>query len=112
MRGIIFAKDLDKGNVQLLDIAQKYEMLQIDTQIRRLKHGFTLECANGDYWSVRSANVRACGARCNIAYIERSIDLETYRCEIAPCLISFPYSAIRLWGEGDLHIDDCPMLPF
>ena len=112
MRGIIFAKDLDKGNVQLLDIAQRYEMLQIDTQIRRLKHGFTLECANGDYWSVRSANVRACGARCNIAYVERSIDLETYRCEIAPCLTNFPYSAIRLWGEGNLHIDDCPMLPF
>ena len=112
MRGIIFTKDLDKGNAQLLDMAQKYKMMQIDTQLKRLKDGFVLDCANGDYWSVRSANIRACGIRCNIAYVERSIDVETYRCEIAPCLIDYPYSAIRLWGEGNLHIDDCPMLPF
>lgn len=112
MRGIIFAKDLDKGNAQLLNMAQRYKMLQIDTQVKKMKHGFILECANGDYWNVREVNGHARGSSCNVAYVERSIDLETYHCKIAPLLTDFPYSAVRLWGKGSLHIDDCIVLPF
>lgn len=112
MRGIIFCKSIDKGNQQLLDMTERYKLMNIATQVKMMKNGFTLECANGDFWSVKSASHHALGARCNIAYIERSIDLDTYNHIIAPCLTSYPYSAVRLWGEGNLHIDDCPMLPF
>lgn len=112
MRGIIFCKELDKGNAQLLNIMERYKLMGIEVQVKMMKHGYTLECANGDYWKVHNANFRALGARCNIAYVERNIDIETYRCCIAPCMTDFPYSAVRLWGEGNLHIDDTPILPF
>ena len=70
------------------------------------------EFENGDTWKVVKANDSARGQRCNIAYIERSIDYDTYRCIIAPKMFDSPYTAIHLWGEGDLHISDTPALPF
>lgn len=49
MRGIIFCKDLDKGNAELLNVMERYKLMQISTQVKMMKHGYTLECANGDY---------------------------------------------------------------
>lgn len=112
MRGIIFCTDIERGNNQLLSLAERYKLMQISCQVKMMKSGYTLECGNGDYWKVHNANIRALGARCNIAYVERNIDYDTYRCCIAPCMTDFPYAAVRLWGEGNLHIDDAPMLPF
>lgn len=112
MRGIIFCTDTEKGNAQLLNLMDRYKLMDIPVQIQMRKQGYTLECGNGDYWKVHNANVQVPRARCNIAYVERNIDYDVYRYYIAPCMTNFPYSAIRLWGEGDLHIDDTPELPF
>lgn len=112
MRGIIFCTDIERGNAQLLNLMDKYKLMDIPVQMQIRKQGYILECGNGDYWKVHNAKVQALGARCNIAYVERNIDYDVYKCYITPCMTDFPYSAIRLWGEGDLHIDDTPDLPF
>ena len=112
MRGIICCTNIEQGNTQLLNLMEKYKLMDMSVQLKIMKQGYTLECGNGDYWKVHNANIRALGARCNIAYVERNIDYDTYRCSIVPCLTDFPYSAVHLWGEGDLHIDDTPDLPF
>ena len=112
MRGIIFCTNIEQGNTQLLNLMEKYKLMNTPVQLKIMKQGYTLECGNGDYWKVHNANIKALGARCNIAYVERNIDYDTYRCSIVPCLTDFPYSAVHLWGEGDLHIDDTPDLPF
>ena len=112
MRGIIFCTDTERGNAQLLNLMDKYKLMDIPVQMQIRKQGYILECGNGDYWKVHNANALMLGVRCNIAYIERNIDYDVYRCCIAPCLTDFPYSAIHLWGEGDLHIDNTPDLPF
>ena len=112
MRGIIFCTDIERGNAQLLNLMDKYKLMDIPVQLKIMKQGYTLECGNDDYWKVHNVNIRTLGSRCNIAYVERNIDYDVYRCCIAPCMTDFPYSATRLWGEGDLHIDDTPELPF
>lgn len=112
MRGIIFCKNIEDGNKQLLDIAKNYKFIKIDIQLKKLEKGYSLMCDNGDYWTVASSSSTARGLRCNIAYIQRSIDIDTYYEVIAPCLTSLPYTAIRLFGEGNLRISEQPMPPF
>ena len=34
MRGIIFCKDLDKGNAELLNVMERYKLMQISTQVK------------------------------------------------------------------------------
>ena len=108
MRGIVFCKSLNKGNAELINLSEKYKMMNIKSELRMRKEGNVLMCDNGDYWKVTKANIHACGSRCNVAYIERTISVYEYLQFIAPALTDFPFSAIHLWGEGNLHIDDCP----
>ena len=117
MRGIIFCKDSNsiknEGNSKLREIIEKYKKKEITSSYVFSPNKSFADFSNGDKWEVIVADRSGtCGRRCNIAYVERSIDYKTYCCLISPCLYDFPYSAIRLWGEGDLHIDDRPELPF
>lgn len=112
MRGIIFCKNIKDGNEQLLDIAKNYTIMRIEYELKQFKAGYILACENGDYWKVVPASTSARGCRCNIAYIQRNIDIDTYYETIAPCLTSLPYTAIRLFGEGNLRISEQPMPHF
>lgn len=114
MKGIIYYEsNFEKANEELKKIVDKYNRMQISVIRCYYKRiGSYAEFENGDTWQVVKANDSARGNRCNIAYIERSIDYDTYRYIIAPKMLDFPFSAFRLWGEGDLHISDEPPLPF
>lgn len=112
MTGIIFCKNIEDGNKQLLDIAKGYIIMKIKAELHQRKQGFALFCENGDSWKVISVPFSARGHRCNIAYIQRNIDIDTYYEIIAPCLTSLPYTAIRLFGEGNLRISEQPMPHF
>ena len=119
MRGIIFCKNYTSANTEgvemLKHIIQQYEKIEINCIFHISPSGNSsyADFYNGDSWRVVVANESGtCGRRCNIAYVERSIDYKTYCCLISPCLYDFPYSAVRLWGEGNLHINDTPDLPF
>ena len=114
MKGIIYYESsFENANEELKRIVDNYNKSGIPvTKCHYKKIGSYAEFENGDTWKVLRANESARGARCNIAYIERSINYDAYRCRIAPSMFDFPYAALRLWGEGDLHIDDNPPLPF
>ena len=116
MKGIIYCKDRNsvkyKGSLILKEIIKKYELLDIKGSYVFSSNRITAEFSNGDKWTVIPASENNRGARCNIAYIERNIDYNVYTTVISPSVHDFPYSAIHLWGEGELHIDDKPDLPF
>lgn len=114
IKGIIYYEsDFIKANEELKKIVDQYNFMNIPVeQCHYKKIGSYARFENGDTWQVVRANESARGYRCNIAYIERSIDYNTYRCIIAPKMIDFPYSGYRLWGEGNLYLNFDPPLPF
>lgn len=116
MTGIIFYEsDFIKANEELKKIVDKYNFMLIPVeQCHYKKSGSYARFENGDTWQVVKATETARGYRCNIAYIERCINRDIYHYIICHSMIDLPYSAIRLWGEGNLHIIDneIPQLPF
>ena len=114
MEGIIYYESsFETANEELKKMVDRYNQMRIPvTKCHYKKIGSYAEFENGDIWKVVKANDSARGFRCNVAYIERCINYDVYRCIIAPKMFDFPYSAMRLWGEGDLHISDEPPLPF
>ena len=114
MKGIIYYNSSYKNGIaQLKQIEENYKMANISSTYSyytRSRAEITFE--NGDNWKAIRAGENARGYRWNIAYIERSVDLNIYRCIISPSALSFPFSAIRLWGEGTLYITNEVPLPF
>ena len=101
------------GNAKLREIVANYEMARIPVvKVHYANHGAWAQFENGDIWRVLGANDRPRGYRCNVAYIERSISFDTYRTVICPAMINHPYSAIHLWGEGNLYIVEDFSMPF
>ena len=114
MRCIIYYNsDFINANEQLKSIVDKYNQAQIPViKCHYKKIGSYAEFANGDIWQVVKANNNARGYKWNIAYIERSVDYNIYRRIIGPAAAHYPFSAIHLWGEGDLHLTNEPPTPF
>ena len=114
MKGIIFyGSSYEKANEELKKIVDRYNRMRIPVIKCHYKRiGSYAKFENGDIWRVLEAKDSARGYRWNIAYIERSINLDAYRCIISPGAFDFPFAAIRLWGEGNLHLDFDPPLPF
>lgn len=114
MKGIIYYESsFEKANEELKKMVDRYNQMHIPvTKCYYKKYGSWAEFENGDIWKVLGVGDRARGYKWNIAYIERSISLDTYRCIIAPAATDFPFAATRLWGEGNLHLDFDPPLPF
>ena len=114
MKGIIWYRDdYSKGIEQLKIMINNYERMKIPiTENHFSKYDTCVVFENGDTWKVVGA--RKCGRanRCNVAYVERNIDYDIYKTIIAPTMINFPFSAVRFWGEGNLHISDELPLPF
>lgn len=108
MMGIIYHNaNSVAGNAKLMEIVANYEMANISVVKRHYgKYGAYAQFENGDIWRVLGAHDGSRGYRCNIAYIERSISLDTYRTIIYPSLLNQPYSAIHLWGQGSLYITE------
>ena len=114
IKGIIYySSNWENGIAQLKQIEENYNRMKITTtRSHYMRHGSWIQFENGDVWKVLGAKDSARGYKWNIAYIERSVNLNTYRCIIAPAAIDFPFAATRLWGEGNLHLDFDPPLPF
>lgn len=116
MKGIIWCTTMAEGNEMLERIIKNYTQYGRYTirhkQISTISGSSRAEFSNGDYWQVCRASDNSRGARCNVAYIQRNISYDVYCTIISPCMFNFPFSAIHLWGEGDLHISDEPSLPF
>lgn len=110
---IYYGSDYATGNAKLQEIVAAYERMGIlTTRCHYTINGSYVEFDNGDHWSVRRASDNARGYRWNVAYIERCIDYNSFRTVVMPAGTLSPFTAIHLFGEGDLHIDYRPDLPF
>lgn len=95
----------EAGNAKLKQIVTNYAMARIPAvKVHYDKYRSWAQFENGDIWRVLGANDGSRGYRCNVAYVERSISFDTYRVIICPAMMNHPYSAIHLWGEGNLYI--------
>ena len=114
MKGIIFyGSSFVKANEELKKMVDRYNQMRIPViKCHYKKIGSYAEFENGDVWRVVGASDNARGHRCNVAYVERCVDYNIYRTVIMHCLTAAPFTAINLWGEGDLHITPEPPLPF
>ena len=114
MKGIIWCTQISKGNDMLKKVVADYGQMRIIPNYynNSVKNCHYVEFDNGDEWTVVSASTNSRGHKSNIAYIERTIDLDTVKCIIWPSLVSTPFSAYRLYGEGDLHLTDEAPYPF
>ena len=114
MKGIIYYNsNFENGIAELKRIVERYKQMEISTTYCNYsRNGALATFENGDSWRVLGAKDSSRGYRCNVAYIERSIDYNTYQVIIGPAMFEFPYSAMRFWGEGNLHLNFDPPLPF
>ena len=95
----------EAGNAKLKQIVTNYEMARIPAvKVHYDRYRSWAQFENGDIWRVLGANDGSRGYRCNVAYVERSISFDTYRVIICPAMMNHPYSAIHLWGEGNIYI--------
>lgn len=113
MTGIIYYNENREQAIKILEgMIERYKTMEIPVEYCSRAIAPTAKFSNGDMWAVRRACDSARGYRCNIAYVDRSIPYEMYRSIINPAMIEYPFCAIHLWGEGDLHLDYTPNLPF
>ena len=109
-----YRDDVNKGIGMLKQVVIDYALANIEpSYCNYSKSNAYVTFENGDKWSVLGARHSSRGAASNIAYIERSIDYDTYRTIILPTVKNYPFRAIHLWGEGNLHItDEVQLFPF
>ena len=101
MRGIVYGKTFEQAEIQLQKIIEDYKKIGIEPasiyHIRKSKNNYSVEFPNGDYWIAVGASANSRGRTCNIAYIDRDIDIEIIECVIKPTIKSFPYQAYRYY---------------
>lgn len=114
MKGVIWHNNnYSEALEQLEKIIKNYERMNIPIARQcSTKNNTSVIFENGDTWEVIAAIERSRGKRCNIAYVERNIDSNIYQTIICRTIIDFPFSAIHLWGEGNLHLSAETPLPF
>lgn len=118
MTGIIYYNENREQAIKILEgIVERYKTMEIPIEYCSIGKSYysiapTAKFGNGDMWAVRRACDSVRGYRCNVAYVDRSIPYEMYRSVILPAMIEYPFCAEHLWGEGDLHLDYTPCLPF
>lgn len=98
MRGIIWARYLEDGKQQLLQMKKNYEDMNIKP-VREIMHSgdMAITFDNGDYWRVVRVSESARGYRANVSYVDAGIDSEFMECVIRPTTIARPYNAIHFY---------------
>lgn len=107
MRGTVFGNTFENAEKKFMEIASKYESMGIETEKPLIKTKYELQAyfTNGDFW--RAITVANCGRsrRCNIAYIDDTIDSQIVDTVIKRCLTAGPYCAynyFHIWTEEEL----------
>ena len=101
MRGIVYGSTFEKAKTQLEKIIEDYQKIGIEINGRRgfrvAHNSMDVVFINGDQWTAVRASENSRGRACNIAYIDRDIDIEIVECIIKPTIKSFPYQAHRYY---------------
>lgn len=113
MRGIVWGSTFESACEELDEIIDDYVRFRcgIDKIVKN-KNSYYVYFQNGDIWRAVKASDVMLGVRCNVAYVERNISYDIFCTIIGPCTVCPPFSAIQLYGEGNLHITDTIEHPF
>lgn len=96
MIGIIWTDNINEGNITLEQMIEDYNKLGINTiSYMKSKYGSKVGFDNGDYWKVVRPSKNQRANKCNVAYIDRTINKEVLHTVIYPTLVAYPYSAYR-----------------
>lgn len=100
MRGIVFGRDRQTADKELKFIIDKYQFINIKYD-RYIVNSSATECylSNGDHWLAVGSTDCLRGMACNIAYIDRGINIDTINYIILPMVKSYPYTAVHYYGE-------------
>ena len=107
MRGIVFGRTFENAKKQFQKIVDRYELMGIGMEkpLTKTKYELKSYFTNGDFWSTVSSSSNCRGRRCNIAYIDDTIDPEVVDTFIKPCLTASPYCAynyFHIWTKEEL----------
>ena len=114
MKGIVWGSTFANASEKLTEIVDRYIKAgyEIENQVHSKNTHYVL-FTNGDTWRAVRASDNVRGSKWNISYSERNIDSDIYFTIIEPCTSVLPFTAIRFYGEGNLHITDkISELPF
>ena len=98
MRGIVYGKTLDIAAQQLCKIIKDYKTYY-DIGIKEIvPNTTTIVLANGDIWTCHEYNSsNTCGWRCNVVYIDGSIESEEAKLNMELTATAPPFQAIRYY---------------
>lgn len=107
MRGIVFGNTFENAQKKFMDIVSKYQLMRIGMEkpLIKTKHELQSYFTNGDFWSTVSLSSNLRGRKCNVAYIDDTIDPQVVDTIIKPCLTASPYCAynyFHIWTEEEL----------
>ena len=98
IRGIVWYKNRNNGEEQFNIILSRYKIMGIpQIKIQKDKTTIFITLENGDKWWLIKADGQRKIGRCNISYIDRSINNEIIEKIIKPCTILWPYTAYNYY---------------
>lgn len=102
---IWYNEDINNGRKEMERVVDTFKRFQIEVETERhTKRDSVIKFKNGDYIKVIPAVESQRGQKCNISYVERSIDQKYFDMIIRACTIAPPIQGFNLYGQGDLRI--------
>lgn len=96
MKGIIWGSSITRAQDQLKQVCYKYKIIGIKCKQERHSHYMSeIIFENGDLWIALKACENARGYRCNISYIDDSIDNDIVDRIIRPATRALPFDGIK-----------------
>lgn len=109
MKGVIWCNKIEDGNIELQRMIDNYERMSYTTVSQVIsKNNSRVVFDNGDVWEVRHPSEDVRGVRCNISYIDRTIDRYTVDTLIRKTMILTPYTAYKYFypaSKQDLEVE-------
>lgn len=103
MIGIVWYNKLLDGQEKLKQIVQDYEKINVNTiQYILGSNNNKVSFDNGDTWYACPAKENQRGHRCNISYIDRTIDPEIIANVIKPITKMPPYAAFKYYWPNSI----------
>lgn len=110
MRGIIWCNKIEDGSIELERMINNYEQMgyEVNEYRKSQYYGSIVQFNNNDVWEVRQPNENNQGVRCNISYIDRTIDRYTVDTLIRHSMIATPYTAYKYFypaSEENIEVE-------
>ena len=98
MKGIVWYNNRSRGEEKISEIIYHYDFMGIGIikQINSKNNSFVI-FENGDIWRLVGTTDSARGQRCNVSFIEQSIEKDFIDIIIKPCTTALPFIAYNYY---------------